>query len=219
VSPSQATPPNPLSNPLLGSIISGAVTAVVVTIIGEQNISSLSLLVAIVAGTVAGILSWFLLQWPSRWLEGWNFRERQRRRDVSTLQGLQSDIWHARQNLARALFHFGSVVDALQEMGDLDSKLLQLSITLPEFPPDYETEAFAEGWESFLDKLYPYARDGDTAGARRIGRLTWRARLSRRARESWRSLSRWCRFKVRRLRSNPKRIRRRGRRSGGARHG
>lgn len=210
---------NQLSATLIGALVSTLATVIVLTFRDEHHVPLSSFLIGVGAGLFVGIVLGLVGEWRKRRQDRWAYQERQRRCDVSKLQELQGDIWFARQNLTQALFNYGNVVVALQEMGDLDSKLLQLSITLPEFPPDSEADAVAEGWESFLDKLYPYARDGDIAGARRLGRLTWRVRLSRRVRERWRRLSRWCRFKVRRLRSNPKRSRPRGRRSGGARRG
>lgn len=214
MNPQQGTPPNPLSHPLLGSIVSGAVTAVVVTVIAENDIEALLLLIAIAAGAASGILTWFLLQWPSRWLEKWDYESQQRRKHGEKLKRLQGDIWFASQRLTQTLHFEGDVIEALKQTADLDSELLELSITLPEFPPDYDAASTAEGWDSFLCALYPYARDGDIARARRLGRRTRWRRLWFWCRERWwtlqdRSVVRWLR--TFRRRSSRRDRRRRGR--------
>ena len=121
----------------------------------------------------------------------------------------------ALEDLRYALFEHWDVEQVFNKINDLDSELLKLSITLPSVPFDYDAYATAEEWESFLGKLYSYARDGDIVRALRIGRSTWRSMLLLKGR----SLSGWWRFRLRRLRSTLKRSKQRGKRQRGRRSG
>lgn len=218
----QATSPDPLLTTLAGSFTTVVVAVVLTEAITEDYIPLWSLLAAIPAGLLVAVIVWIATVRANQWLESLDYERRQRRCDANKLKSLQEDIYYAGLNLQQSLLHDEGVLQAVNNTNDLDSKLLQLSITLPDLEPDFDTYNAAEEWVSFLDKLYPYAHDGDIKGARRLGRLTWRFKLSRWGRLSWRSLSGWCRFRLRSLRSTLKRskqgsTRQRGRRRGGAR--
>lgn len=215
---SQATSPHPLLVALAGSVV----TVVLAKALEDTDLPLASLLIASFAGLTVGAILWIATVWANQWQERRDYQERQRRHDSNELKSLQKDIYFAGLNLRQSLLHDEGVLQALNSTHDLDSRLLLLSISLPNLDPDIDLYSAAEKWEGFLDKLYSYARDGDITGARRLGRLTWRFRMSRWGRLRWRSLSRWCRFRLRRLRSTLKRskhgsTRQRGRRSGGAR--
>ena len=220
---SQAPSPHPLLIALAGSVATAVVTVVLAEAFEETDIPLASLLIGSLAGLTVGPILWIATVRANQWQERRDYQERQRRHDANKLKSLQHDIYFAGLNLRQSLFHDEGVLQALNSTHDLDSKLLQLSISLPSLDPDIDSYSVAEEWEIFLDKLYSYARDGDITVARRLGRLTWRFRLSRWGRLIWRSVSGWCRFRLRRLRSTLKRskqgsTRQRGRRSGGARH-
>ena len=219
---SQATSPHPLLIALAGSVATAVVTVVLAEALEKHDIPLASLLIGSLAGLTVGAILWIATVRANQWQERRDYQERQRRDDANKLKSLQQDIYFAGLNLRQSLLHDESVLQALNSTNDLDSELLQLSKTLPNLEPDFDTYSVAEEWESFLDKLYPYARDGDITGARQLGRFTWRLRLSRWGRLSWRSLSGWCRLRLRRLRSTLKRnrqvsTRQRGRRSGSVR--
>lgn len=219
------TVPIQLTVAINGSIISSLVVNILVVNVSEYKITDpLLIIIGIGAGLVPCIALLSFFEWLRRWQDTWDHQKRQLRNDSDKLKSLQPEIYFTRLHLSSALVHEASVLKALEGIGDLDSELLRLSISLPDFAPDDNEYTHADVWESFLDKLYPYARDGDIAGARRLGRLTWRIRLARRVRNGRRSLSRWVRLRLRKLRSTPKRNKRgrtrhRGRRSGGVRRG
>ena len=214
---SQVNSPYPLLISLMGGFTTFVLEVFLGPVLEEHDIPLSSLPTAILAGLTVGAILWIAAVRANQWLERQDYQGRQRRDDSAKLKSLYPDIHRELENLRYALFEHWDVDQAFRKINDLESELLKLSITSPSVPFDYDAYAIAEEWESFLGELYSYARDGDIARARRIGRSTWSSKLLL----SVRSLSGWCRFRLRRLRFTLKRskqggTRHRGRRKGGA---
>lgn len=168
-----------------GTVVASLIAVAVASAIGERNFMSFFSLAAIVIGIVSGVVTLFLLKFLSGWLQGWDNEWRERRVDQNKLKGLQVELYYAQLNLGDSLFHDNVVPYDFNRTHNLDSELLQLSITLPDLAPDIDAHSAAEEWHEFYYKLYQYARDGDIRNARRLGRLTRRLRLRLWCREQW----------------------------------
>ena len=214
---------NQLSATLIGALVSTLATVIVLTFRDEHHVPLSSFLIGVGAGLFVGIVLGLVGEWRKRRQDRWAYQEQQLRSDGKKLKALESEIFDAQHNLRRSLRPGNDLVDALNRASELFGKLRSLAIDRPDLEEyDFDMYMSAVEWESFLSELYPLARASDITRARRLWRLTWRFRLSRWGRLSWRSLSGWCRFRLRRLRSTLKRskqgrTRQRGRRSGSAR--